>query len=405
MKTEIFKEDLSGAAELIRKGSLVAVPTETVYGLAGNGLNERAVKDIYEVKGRPPVKPLSLMVPSPDEMEKYCETVPKAAKDLAERFWPGPLTIVLNSKDIVPEIVRAGGKTVGLRCPDHEKTLELLRLAGLPFAAPSANPSGAESPKSAEKVKEYFDGKIGGIVDGGACSIGKESTLIDMSKTPYKILRQGALSAEEIADALCGEMTIVGITGGTGCGKTTGLKVLQEQGALVIDCDRVYHELLVSSEDMLHEIGERFPGSFIEGVFDRKALGSIVFSDEEALKDLNKITHKYVDMEVKRLLRLHAMEGGKMAVIDAIELISSGLSDNCSFTVGVTASDETRISRIMQRDNISREYAEMRVKAQKPMSYFEENCDYTIANDSSKEDFIYKFKTLIEEANKNGRKK
>lgn len=405
MKTEIFKENLSGAAELIKKGALVAVPTETVYGLAGNGLNEKAVKDIYEVKGRPTVKPLSLMIPSPDDMEKYCESVPKAAKALAQRFWPGPLTIVLNSKDIVPEIVRAGGKTVGLRCPDHEKTLELLKLSGLPFAAPSANPSGEESPKSAEKVREYFDGKIGGIIDGGECSIGKESTLIDMSSTPYKILRQGALSKEDIEDALCEEMLIVGITGGTGCGKTTGLNVLKEQGALVIDCDAVYHELLINSEEMLGEIRSQFPGSFVNDTFDRKALGAIVFSDENALKILNAITHKYVGMEVKRLLRAHAMAGGNMAVIDAIELISSGLANICDFTVGVTASEETRISRIMERDNISREYAQMRVSAQKPMSYFEENCDYTIANDSSKEEFIYNFKTLIEEANKNGRKK
>lgn len=405
MKTEIFKENLSGAAELIKKGALVAVPTETVYGLAGNGLNENAVKDIYEVKGRPAIKPLSLMIPSPDDMEKYCESVPKAAKSLAQRFWPGPLTIVLNSKDIVPEIVRAGGKTVGLRCPDHEKTLELLKLSALPFAAPSANPSGEESPKSAEKVREYFEGKIGGIVDGGRCSIGKESTLIDMSSLPYKILRQGALSKEDIEDALCEEMLIVGITGGTGCGKTTGLNVLKEQGALVIDCDAVYHELLINSEEMLGEIRSHFPGSFVNDTFDRKALGAIVFSDENALKTLNAITHKYVGMEVKRLLRDHAMAGGNMAVIDAIELISSGLANLCDFTVGVTASEETRISRIMARDNISREYAQMRVSAQKPMSYFEENCDYTIANDSSKEEFIYNFKTLIEEANKNGRKK
>ncbi len=405
MKTEIFKDDLSAAAELIKKGALVAVPTETVYGLAGNGLDEQAVKDIYEVKGRPPVKPLSLMIPSPEEMEKYCRPVPSAAKALAKRFWPGPLTIVLNSKDIVPEIVRAGGETVGLRCPDHEKTLELLKLSGLPFAAPSANPSGEESPKTADKVKEYFSGKIDGIVDGGSCSIGKESTLIDMSRTPYKILRQGALSEEEIADALCEEMLIVGITGGTGCGKTTGLDVLKEQGALVIDCDAVYHRLLLNSREMLNEIESRFPEAFKDGVFDRKALGAIVFSDEEALRELNVITHRYVTLEVKKLLRAHAMSGGSTAVIDAIELISSGISEVCSFTVGVTASEETRVSRIMARDNISREYAQMRVKAQKPMSYFEENCDYTIQNDSSKEDFIYNFKKLIEEANNNGRKK
>ncbi len=405
MKTIIFKDDLSEAAEFLKEGKLVAVPTETVYGLAGNGLNENAVKDIYEVKGRPEVKPLSLMVSGPEEMEKYCEDVPESAKKLAERFWPGPVTIILKSKDIVPEIVRAGGETLGLRCPDHELTLRLLKLSGVPFAAPSANPSGEESPKDAEKVRAYFDGKISGIVDGGLCSLGRESTIIDMSRTPYRILRQGALSEEDIQNALIENMTVIGITGGTGCGKTTGLMELEAQGALVLDCDEIYHELLENSEDMLSELKTRYPEAFPEGVFDRKALGRVVFNDEEALKELNAITHKYVGAEVQNRLKNHALNGGTMAVVDAIELISSGLGKICDYTIAVVAKDETRIARIMARDNISYEYAQMRVKAQKPMSYFSENCDYTISNDDTREEFRYNFRTLIEEANKNGRKK
>ena len=123
MKTEIITEKLSHAAKLIKDGELVAVPTETVYGLAGNGLDATAVEKIYEIKGRPEVKPLSLMVSGKTAMSKYCEAVPKQAKRLAEKFWPGPLTIVLKAKDIVPDIVRAGGETVALRCPDHPMTL------------------------------------------------------------------------------------------------------------------------------------------------------------------------------------------------------------------------------------------------------------------------------------------
>ena len=148
METKIITTELDEAARLLREGELVAVPTETVYGLAGNGLNVQAVEAIYEVKGRPAVKPLSLMVPDAETMDRYCEAVPPQAKALAARFWPGPLTIVLKAKELVPAIVRAGGETVGLRCPDHPMTLELLRRAELPFAAPSANPSGAESPIS-----------------------------------------------------------------------------------------------------------------------------------------------------------------------------------------------------------------------------------------------------------------
>ena len=194
METKIFHGAADEAAEIIKTGGLVAVPTETVYGLAGNGLDEEAVKQIYEVKGRPQVKPLSLMVPGAEAMDRYCEDVPQGARLLAERFWPGPLTIVLKAKDFIPSIVLAGGDTVGLRCPDHPMTLELLKKAGVPFAAPSANPSGEESPKTAQKVWDYFSGRIEGIINGGECGIGRESTIISMAQKPYRILRQGALA-------------------------------------------------------------------------------------------------------------------------------------------------------------------------------------------------------------------
>ena len=403
METRIFKNSAAGAADAIKSGGLVAVPTETVYGLAGNGLDERAVREIYEVKGRPAVKPLSLMVPGAEAMELYCEPVPEAARALAKRFWPGPLTIVLRSKDIVPDIVRAGGSTVGLRCPDHPLTLEALRLSGLPFAAPSANPSGAPSPRTAEEVLAYFDGKIDGVIDGGPCGIGRESTIIDMSARPFRILRQGALPEAQIADALVDHMTMIGITGGTGCGKTTALKELEKFGALVIDCDAVYHELLDSSAEMLAELDSRFPGTVIEERLDRKALGEVVFSDAEALKALNAITHRHVGVAVAERMRDWAMNGGSIVAIDAIELIGSGLAQRCDFTVGVLADSETRIQRIMARDGISREYAALRVNAQRPNSYFQENCTYVLENNSDKEEFIVAFQRLIKEAIKHGR--
>ena len=145
MNTKRITTEIAQAAEAIRAGQLVAVPTETVYGLAGNGLDPDAVVQIYEVKCRPAVKPLSLMVHDASAMARYCIDVPPAAYTLAEAFWPGPLTIVLRAQDCVPEIVRAGGETVGLRCPDHPVTLALIEASGVPIAAPSANISGRPS--------------------------------------------------------------------------------------------------------------------------------------------------------------------------------------------------------------------------------------------------------------------
>ncbi len=136
MRTRHLTTEIGEAAAILRGGGLVAVPTETVYGLACSGLDEQAVERVYEVKGRPAVKPLSLMVPGAEAIDRLCRDVPEAAYRLAERFWPGPLTIVLKARPEIPAIVRAGGATVGLRCPDHPLTLALLRETGLPFAAP-----------------------------------------------------------------------------------------------------------------------------------------------------------------------------------------------------------------------------------------------------------------------------
>ncbi len=397
MNTKRFISCTDELVGIMRGGGLVAVPTETVYGLAGNGLDEKAVAEIYEVKGRPEVKPLSLMVHDAASMERYCESVPPQAYTLAKRFWPGPLTIVMKAKPCVPEIVRAGGETVGLRCPDHPLTLELLEKSRVPFAAPSANPSGESSPKNADSVLKYFDGKIDAVLDGGECGIGRESTLIDLSRMPYRILRQGALPADEIADGLVDGMKIIGITGGTGCGKTTALNELERRGALLIDCDAVYHRMLETDRPMLDEIEKYFPGAVVDGKLDRKALGAVVFTDEEALRDLNIITHRHINLEIRRILREHAMNGGTLAAIDAIELFSSGLAKRCTATVGVIAGRDVRISRIMRRDGISREYAMMRVNAQRPNEYFIQNCSRVLENNGSQEEFIERCRKTFEE--------
>ena len=397
METLIFDHGTGSAAEIICAGGLVAVPTETVYGLAGNGMDEKAVEKIYEVKGRPAIKPLSLMVASPEEIGKFAVEVPDAAKALAEKFWPGPLTIVLKANSDIPEIVRAGGDTIGLRCPDHALTLKALREAGVPFAAPSANLSGAPSPKTAGDVLKVFDGVIDAVIDGGACTLGRESTILDMSKKPYRVLRQGALPEESILDALTENMHIFGITGTTGSGKTSVLEAFRKKGALLLDCDRLYHDLLENSEGMLRELEDRFPDAFEKGRLVRKKLASIVFHNEATLADLNAITHRYVCEDVKRQLRAHAMSGGQVAVIDAVELISSGLGALCDCTIAVLAPEAERMKRIMARDGLTEEQALERIRAQKNDAYYRENCTYTVLNDGTVEQLSEKINQIMKE--------
>ena len=388
-------EQLPEAAAALKLGGLVAVPTETVYGLCANGLDSEAVAALYEIKGRPEVKPLSLMVAGPGEIEKYAKDIPPAAFALAARVWPGPLTLVLPAMSSVPSIVRAGGDTVGLRCPAHPMTLALLDRLRLPLAGPSANPSGKPSPKTAEEVLSYFDGKIDAVVDGGACGIGRESTILDLTVRPFRILRQGALSREDIENALLRQVRLIGVTGGTGSGKTTVMQALCEKGVLGLDCDVIYHELLESSEEMLAAIRERFPACFMDGKLDRKKLGTIVFAVPEALADLNAIAHKFVREEVHRRLREYVWQGGSVAVIDAIALFESGLADECVFTVGVTAPRETRLARIMAREGISEDYALSRIEAQPDDAYYESRCDYLLVNDGTMEDLVDKCKNLF----------
>ena len=397
MNTEILFNDPARASEILRGGGLVAVPTETVYGLAGNGLNPEAVHRIYDVKGRPAVKPLSLMVHDASWMDRLCTAVPSAAKALAERFWPGPLTIILPAKEIIPEIVRAGGDTIGLRCPDHPDTLAVIEQADLPLAAPSANPSGAPSPKTAEAVEAYFSGQIEAVIDGGACGIGTESTIVDLAHTPYRILRQGALPEEDVWGCVQDNVAVIGITGGTGCGKTTLLQALEKRGALLLDADAIYHELLQTDTAMLDAIEARFPGTVQGGALQRKVLGARVFSDPEALDALNRITHSAILSEIDRRILAWGREGGTLAAVDAVALIESGAGKRCDAVIGVTAPREARIQRLIKREGVTRDYAEHRIDAQKPDAWYREHCDYVLDNSGTMEAFIRNTEELLQE--------
>lgn len=190
-------KDMTAAAELLKAGELVAIPTETVYGLAANGLDADAIAKIYEAKGRPSDNPLILHVGEIEDVEAIAE-VSELAKKVMLEFWPGPLTIVLPKKDCVPYVATGGLDTVAVRMPAHNAALEILQKCKLPLAAPSANLSGKPSPTSAKHVFHDFEGKIPMIVDGGECGVGLESTVLDLSSQVPAILRPGVIIAEDL---------------------------------------------------------------------------------------------------------------------------------------------------------------------------------------------------------------
>ncbi len=211
MKTLLLPADAPDtpgiAAGLIVAGELVAIPTETVYGLGANGLDERAVAKIFEAKGRPQDNPLILHISAPEEMEQFCHSIPKAAYDLAKAFWPGPLTIVLPARPNVPKRTTGGLSTVAVRCPDNATTRQIIRLSGVPIAAPSANLSGKPSTTTTAHVLHDHEGKIAAVVDGGACRVGVESTIVDLTEERPRLLRPGGITPEELI-AVLGDLVI-----------------------------------------------------------------------------------------------------------------------------------------------------------------------------------------------------
>ena len=514
LRTAEDAERIAQAADILRRGGLLAIPTETVYGLGANGLDENAVLHIFEAKGRPQDNPLILHIPDASWLTRYCEDVPDAAYRLAERFWPGPLTMILKKRPCVPLRTTGGLETVGMRCPDHAVARAIIEKAGVPVAAPSANTSGRPSCTTAEHVREDMWGKIDGIVDGGPCQVGVESTIIDLTVTPPQLLRPGGLPLESLVDAL-GEVTVdkavtqkmgdgekprapgmkyrhyapkapvtvvtggakasaryllthaaenagiicfdefvpifeghivhplgasgdkraqaqhvfdalrtfdetdvaeiwaqcpdskglglaignrlkkaagfhvedaddgkivIGITGGTGAGKTSLLRALERKGACVLDCDAVYHGMLETDEELRSALRSEF-GDVIfraDGSVDVHAIGLIVFQDREKLTALDALVKEYVPREVARRM---AAADAELIGLDAIKLMECGLGAICDATVAVTAPEEVRVKRIMARDGITEDYARSRVAAQQSAEYFRARCDYEFVND------------------------
>ncbi len=210
MTTEVLKvenlmkdaENISRAAELLKAGEVVAIPTETVYGLAANALDEEAVKKIFAAKGRPQDNPLIVHIDDFSTLEKIVEEIPPNAIKLAEAFWPGPLTMIFKKKDVIPSVVSAGRDTVGVRLPEHTIARAIIYTANYPLAAPSANTSGKPSPTKAEHVLEDMNGRIPAIVDGGTSGVGVESTVVDITCDPPRLLRPGGITLTQLKAVL-----------------------------------------------------------------------------------------------------------------------------------------------------------------------------------------------------------
>lgn len=247
---------LEQAAAFLKKGEVVAFPTETVYGLGGNALDETAVAKIFAAKGRPNDNPLIVHVSSPREVEAIAQINPLAQKLMAA-FWPGPLTLVLPKKPCVPNAVTAGGSTVAVRLPAHPAARALIAAAGLPIAAPSANLSGKPSPTTGRHVWQDLQGLIAMVIDGGAAAVGVESTVLDVTTTPPVILRPGGITKEMLLP-LCGQVAEAGHTTPVGIApKAPGMKYphYAPQGKVFLatsdSLNQVYHELTLK----YHKVG------------------------------------------------------------------------------------------------------------------------------------------------------
>ena len=207
LKLTNSKQDIKTAGKLLRDGELVAIPTETVYGLAADALNGEAVANIFKAKGRPMDNPLIVHIADLSQVDDLVAFVPPVLEDLAKAFWPGPLTVILEKSDLIPDEVSAGLDTVAIRMPSHPDARAIIKAAGTPLAAPSANTSGMPSPTTAAHVIHDMDGKIAAVVDGGACEVGVESTVLTLCTRVPRILRPGRVTPEDLFDVL-GEVEV-----------------------------------------------------------------------------------------------------------------------------------------------------------------------------------------------------
>ncbi|HIP74845.1 MAG TPA: threonylcarbamoyl-AMP synthase [Thermococcus paralvinellae] len=291
MRDGLDRRKIKIAAKFIREGKLVAFPTETVYGLGTDALNEKAVRRIFEAKGRPADNPLIVHIADFEQIYELAREVPREAEILAEYFWPGPLTMVLPKKSNVPRVTTGGIDTVAIRMPAHEIALGLIRASGRPIAAPSANISGKPSPTLAEHVVDDFYGRIECIIDGGEVKIGVESTVLDLTTKPPTLLRPGGLPLEEI-EKIIGKVKIHPVIKGKAVdvAKAPGMKYKHyAPNAQVIVIEGSHEKVREKIKELLNEykrkgikVGVMATGDF----YDADAYINLGNSEEEIARNL-----------------------------------------------------------------------------------------------------------------------
>lgn len=505
METKHLQPNPAGideAARLLRAGELVAIPTETVYGLAADAMNGEAVSSIYVAKGRPSDNPLIVHIADFKDWEPLVTHIPENARKLAEAYWPGPLTIILPASEKVPKVVTGGLSTVAVRFPSHPIAQAVILHSGCPLAAPSANRSGSPSPTNAQRVTEDMEGRIAAILDGGDCDVGVESTVIDLCHTPPRLLRPGGITPEMLEDvlgpieidsavthalesgaiaaspgmkykhyapnaeitivkgspaayvnyvnqrrednvgALCFDedlpslsvpaitygsrsdaltqaqqlfdalrqldemgiqtvyaacpnpsgvglavynrllratafriecaIKVVGLTGPTGSGKTTVADTWREQGAYIIDTDKLARQVTEPNSSCLSHLAEVFSSAILneDGTLNRPELAKRAFATSEDTQQLNSITHPAIIDLTRQEIERAAEKGYSVAVVDAPLLYEAHADALCDTIVAVIAPSDVRKQRIMERDGISDEQATQRMAAQKPNDFY-----------------------------------
>ena len=530
MNTQLLKpttEGINEAARLLRDGQLVAIPTETVYGLAADALNPQAVASIFTAKGRPMDNPLIVHIAEIADWNRLVRTIPDHARRLAEAYWPGPMTIILPAADCVPNEVRAGLSTVAVRFPADPVAQAVILHSGCPLAAPSANRSGSPSPTNAARVMEDMKGRIAAVLDGGDSSVGVESTVISLCGDKPRLLRPGGITPEMLEEilgpieideavthalkngaiaaspgmkykhyapkaqvrlvkgtaaayidyvnshaadnvaALCFEedaphlrvphisyghrdnpleqaqrlfdalrqldelgastvyaacprpqgvglavynrliraaafdiintIRVIGLTGPTGAGKSSVAECFRAQGVPIVDADRVARQVTEPHTDCLRALCAEFGDDILndDGTLNRRELAARAFSSPEAAERLNRITHPAIMAAIEQQLEDLADAGHPLAVLDAPLLYEAGADALCDRILAVTAPAEARLSRIIERDGLTREAATRRMNAQPNDTFYTRDGVTVLNNDTTHEALVENARAIV----------